>query len=120
MAVRAFTRTPGDGRTYHYVWTGLLNGDTGALVRSPGAADMTFQVFGTFGGGAIILQGSCETGDSQTNFFTLTDNGDNLISFVEAKGEAVAPMAAAIRPNVTSGDATTSLTAILYVRSTMR
>jgi len=60
MAVRAVERTSGPGKTFHYVWTGLQTGDTGQPVVHPGAADMTVQFFGTFGGATIILEGSCQ------------------------------------------------------------
>ena len=120
MATRGFVRSNVSGRVHRFTWLGLLNGDDGQLVSIPGAADMTFQVFGTFGaGGAIILEGSCEA-DPPSNFFQIRDGGDNVISFNAADGEMTAAIAVFIRPRVTGGDGTTNLTAILLARSTMR
>lgn len=120
MATRSVARTPVSGRVHRFTWVGLLNGDDGAPISIPGAADMTVQVFGTFGtGGVIILQGSCEE-SPPSNYFQMRDQGDNLISFIVADGESVGPIAAFIRPRVTEGDANTDLTMILLARSTMR
>ena len=120
MAVIDFVKTQGPGRTFHYVWAGLATGDTGRPVVHPGAADMTVQFFGTFGAATIILEGSCQvlTGAVDT-FFTMKDGGDNNISKTAADGEAIAPMAASIRPRV-SGGSNVDLTCILFLRSTMR
>ena len=122
MATRSVVRTDVSGRVHRFIWTSLLNGDDGELISIPGAADMSVQVFGTFGtGGTIIVEGTLELLDpAPTNFFSLRDGGDNLISFTSADGEMVGPIAAAIRPNVTAGDGTTDLTMILLARSTMR
>ncbi len=119
MATRSFTPTEVSGRVHRFVWLGLANGDDGDPISMPGASDATIQVFGTFGGGTIILEGSCEV-DPPSNFFQMRDGGDNVISFNAADGEMVGPIAVSIRPRVTAGDATTNLTAILLVRSTMR
>lgn len=119
MATRSVVRSD-SGRVHRHTWVGLLNGDDGELVSIPGAADMTVQVFGTFGaGGTIILEGSCEE-SPPSNFFQMRDQGDNLIAFIVADGESVGPIATFIRPNVTAGDGTTDLTMILLARSTMR
>ena len=120
MAVIDYVRTLGpNGKTFHYVWA-LGDADTGQTVQHAGAADMSFQVFGTFGSATVILQGSNQPFDGTIDtFWTLTDQADNAISFTSAGGEAVAPLAAAIRPS-TSGGSGTAITAILFIRSTMR
>ncbi len=119
MATRSVIRTEVSGKTHRYVWLGLGNGDDGAPISIPGASDMTFQAFGTFGAnGTIILEGTCK--ETATTFFQMRDGGDNVISFGSADGEMVAPIAVFIRPRVTNGDGTTDLTAILLARSTMR
>ncbi len=122
MATRGFVPTDVSGRVHRFTWAGLLNGDDGVLVSIPGAADMSVQVFGTFGsGGTIIVEGTLELLDpAPTNFFTLRDGGDNPISFAAADGEMVGPVSVAVRPRVTAGDGTTDLTMILIARSTMR
>ena len=120
MAEISYVKTPGPGRSFHYVWTALGDDDTGQLVHHAGAADMSFQVFGTFGGATIVLQGSNQLlTDTIDQFWTLTDQADNPLSFTSPNGEAVAPLAATIRPS-TSGGSGTAITAILFLRSTMR
>jgi len=120
MATRSVVRTQ-SGPAHRFVWVGLLNGDDGEVISIPGAADMTIQVIvvAAGSGDTLILEGSLEE-LPPTNFFQLTDNGDNLISFSAAGGEAVAPLTSAVRPRVTAGDGTTNFTAILLARSTMR
>ena len=119
MATRGFVRTQVSGRVHRFVWLGLGNGDDGEPISIPGAADMTFQAFGTFGaGGTIIMEGTCR--ETAATFFQMRDGGDNVISFDSADGEMLAQMVAFIRPRVTAGDVTTDLTAILLARSTMK
>lgn len=103
------------------VWSPLLNGDTGTfeqLSRYP-VHSVTFA--GTFGaGGTIVLEGS----DDGVNFFTLTAEGgqaaptvDRIISATAADRfdfANVVPLH--IRPRVTGGDGSTSLTVTLISR----
>lgn len=95
------------------VWTGLLNGDTGAPIKFPASAFKSIQFNGTFGaGGTIVLQGS----NDGTNYYTLTDPQGNAISKTAAGLEAIEEICLWIRPSVTAGDGTTDLTATLLVR----
>ena len=99
-----------------YTWTGLLNGDDGAGGPHVGSGDRTVQVFGTLGvGGTIIFEGSLDGG---TNWFPLRDPSSTAISFTAAGGRAILENVALVRPRVTGGDGTTSLTAILMTRRT--
>jgi len=99
-----------------HTWTGLLNGDDGSPALYTGAGDRTVQVLGTFGvGGTIIFEGSLDGG---TNWFPLKDPSSTAISFTAAGGRAVLENVLAIRPRVTGGDGTTSLTAIMCARRT--
>jgi len=103
------------------VWTPLTttNADGGAI-EMPGSADRTIQFVGTFGaGGTIILQGSnlpSPTAGTDTDWFTLTDPQGNAISKTAAAGEAVLELTRWIRPKVTGGDGTTSLSGYLLVK----
>ena len=98
-----------------YTWTGLLNGDDGAGAPHVGAGDRTIQVLGTFGvGGTIIAEGSLDG----TNWFPLRDPSSTAISFTAAGGRAILENVAFVRPRVTGGDGTTSLTVILMTRRT--
>lgn len=120
MAEINYVKTAGpNGKSFHYVWA-LGDNDTGQMVQHAGAADMSFQVFGTFASATVILEGSNQPfNDTIDTFWTLTDQADNAIAFTAAGGEAVAPLAATIRPS-TSGGSGTAVTAILFLRSTMR
>lgn len=91
-------------------WSGLLNGDQGDGVA--GAWDTAhFQVSGTFGaGGSVQIEGS----DDGTNWVKLTP------AALTAAG-IFAPLAVNerpkfVRPSVTAGDGTTSLTVIGYFK----
>jgi hypothetical protein len=82
-----------------------------------GYADKTVAITGTFGaGGNVAMEGSLDG----ANFFTLTDPQGNLLNipaagpFIKAITEAVIQ----IRPHVTGGDGTTSLTVTLFQRGT--
>lgn len=98
-------------------WTGLLNGDDGSWFDSRNFADRTFQVFGTPGvGGSITLQGSNDQSDPPTNAFTLTNHVGATLVFAAAGGGTSAEAPRWVRPLVTSGDGTTSLTVRLVAR----
>lgn len=98
-------------------WTGLLNGDTGAAVELVDYADKTVTITGTFGtGGTLVLQGS----NDGTNWFSLTDPQANAISKTAAAMEAVLEAPRYIRPNVTAGDGSTSLTVQMCCRRSAR
>lgn len=98
-------------------WTGLLNGDTGAAVELVDYADKTVTITGTFGtGGTLVLQGS----NDGTNWFSLTDPQANAISKTAAAMEIVLEAPRYIRPNVTAGDGTTSLTVQMCCRRSAR
>lgn len=99
-------------------WAELANGDTGSSWESWKLADKTMQVFGTFGtGGSVTMQGSNDprviTDPSNAVWFTLTDPQANAITKTSADGEQIQENPRYIRPNVTAGDGTTSLTVIL-------
>jgi hypothetical protein len=94
-------------------WTGLLNGDTGAVVEMVDYADKTVTITGTFGvGGTVALQGS----NNNSDWFSLTDPQANAISKGTAAMEIVIENPRYIRPSVTAGDGTTSLTVQMCCR----
>lgn len=99
-------------KTLIYTWV-LANGDTGQPVEMPGFADRSIQVEGTFGaGGNLRIQGS----NSGANYATLTDPQGNDLNITAAKIEQISEVVRWMRPNVTAGDGTTSLTVTLLVR----
>jgi len=114
------TRTAGSSNSSSHgsscrviTWTGLLNGDDGEPVKLVFAPDRSIQFFGTFGtGGTIVLEGS----NNGTNYVVLTDPQGNNISKTAEGIEMVTELTLWVRPRVTGGDGTTSLTAILLAR----
>jgi hypothetical protein len=119
MTIRAYT-TAGQlivGSTITWTWVGLLNGDTGtpAPVRDGLQQWLAVLNSGTLGAsGNLRWEGSIDGG---TTWATLTDdqtNALNMTAIPTAKVMREKPLL--VRPNVTSGDGTTSLTAILVTR----
>jgi hypothetical protein len=110
------------GDNAHVVrWGPLTTTDAdGGAVEMPGSSDRTVQFTGTFGvGGTIIMQGSnvlAPVAGTDNDWFPLTDPQGNAISKTSAAGEAVLELTRWIRPKVTAGDGTTSLTARLLVK----
>lgn len=102
-----------NGWISRYKWTPLLNTDVGSAVNSAYFADRSVQVFGTFGGGTIVLQGS---NDGGTTYVTLKDPLGNNLSFTTAGFKMIGDLAHLIRPSVSGGDGTTSLSVWVLMR----
>jgi len=100
-------------QTAHIIqWATMLNGDTGSPVEMPGSTVRSVQVQGTFGaGGTMQLKGS----NDSTNYIVLTDPQGNSISKTAASIEAIEEITRLVRPEITAGDGTTSLTVTLLV-----
>jgi hypothetical protein len=111
-------------RAYLIQWTGLLNGEFGSwFIPAAYFTDRSVHVLGTFGAaGSVAIEGSNEaapTENTQANAIGLVD------PFASSPGVALAITAAgikqigqvvyAIRPHVTAGDGTTSLTVNMLV-----
>jgi len=92
----------------------LATGDDGAPIRYAGAADRTVQVFGTFGGATIGMQGSLDG----INWAPLTDAQGNAIAMTAAGLEAITELVRFTRPVVTGGSGT-SVTVMLLMRQTI-
>lgn len=119
MAVRAATVTQPQRGVVKVVWSGLLNGDTGAAEDCSRFTDATVHVSGTFGvGGSVTLQGSNNAGASYQELHNplvttaLTFTAEDLQQILETS-------VGLMRPNVTAGDGTTNLT-VSIVASTTR
>lgn len=113
MATRTLTATPVYPNVRLVVWTGLLNGDQGSPWEVGDFADYTIQIVGIFGaGGTIVFEGS----NDGTTYFTLNDVQAAAISKTTAALEQVAEAPRYVRPSVTAGDGSTSLTCTLYAR----
>lgn len=96
-------------------WTGLTNAttDVGEALEMPGFADRSIQVHGTFGtGGNCKIEGS----NDGTNYYVLTDPQGNALDVTAAKIEQVSEITRYIRPRISAGDGTTSLTVTMLLR----
>lgn len=117
MATRVptITRNPnGQANCMLVSWTGLLNGDDGTPVEMGDYADFTAQFQGTPGAGlSVNLEGSVDS----TNYVVLTDPQGNVITKTSVGViELCEEGPRMVRPRVTAGDGTTSLTVTLWAR----
>lgn len=119
MAVITPTVVALDGGTKLVTWATLLNTDTGAPVYLPDFGDRSVQLSGTLGvGGAVTMQGSNDAPTAApATYGGVTDPGLTAI-VLSAVGaiETVLDPVVWIRPNVTAGDGTTSLTVKMFCR----
>lgn len=111
-----YTRIVTHGDRGHVIqWTPMTNSgsDVGTPVEMPGSADRSVQVTGTFGtGGSVRIEGS----NDGTNYAVLTDPQGNALDITTAKIETIMELTRYIRPRVTAGDGTTSLTVTMLVK----
>ncbi len=89
-------------------------GDTAQPLQYAQWADRSIQVEGTFGGATVTFQGS----NSGNTYVSLTDPQGNTLSLTAAGIKQVMEVTAYIKPVVTGGDGTTSLTFTAIVRRT--
>jgi hypothetical protein len=102
---------------YKVSWASIANSDNGTAVELYGSADRSVQITGTFGaGGTIVIEGS----NDGTNYVTLYNLQASALSFTAAGLKGVAEITRYIRPRVTAGDGTTSLTVTLLARRPSR
>lgn len=115
MATVARTTENIVGGTIRVTWTGLTTTNTdGAPIFAPDHPEKDVQVFGTFGaGGSVRIQGSLDAG---TTYAALNDVQGNALNVTAAAIERVQETCAQIRPLVTAGDGTTSLTVVMILR----
>lgn len=96
-------------------WTGLTfaTTDDGDPLEMPGSADRSVQVTGTLGaGGSVRIEGS----NDGVNYAALNDPQGNVLDIATLKIEQVLDLTRYIRPRITAGDGTTSLTVTMLVR----
>jgi hypothetical protein len=97
-------------------WTPLTfsGTDDGVPLVVPGWTERTVQVFGTFGaGGSVRIEGSIDGG---VTYGVLTDPQGNALDITAAKLETITEAVTHIRPRVTAGDGTTSLTVLIFAK----
>ncbi len=98
-------------------WAGMQTGDVGLRIELANFADRSVQVTGTFGaGGSVRIEGSLDG----TNYAALTDPQGNALDITAPKIEAITELVRWIRPAVTAGDGTTSLTVTMLLKGAAR
>lgn len=120
MAVRAGLVTYPARGVVKVVWSGLLNGDTGDFQGLMGYPDKAVSVKGTFGAaGSVSIQG---TNDAGTTADIINDSrGEaNPLTFTAQDMRQVLENPEGVRPIVTAGDGTTSLTVTLISSNVSR
>ena len=114
MATRKGSGAVRNNSYFVHEWAGLLNGEDGAAVERGDLSDKTVQVSGTFGaGGTVLIEGSMDG----TTWATLRSPLDTALSLQAAAVHAVLENPRYLRPRVSAGDGTTSLTVVLGARS---
>jgi hypothetical protein len=111
-------------RSTYITWANLANGDTGEPLSFAGHADKTMQVFGTFGaGGSITFEGSNDprviSDPNNAVWFTMNDPQTLPLVKTGAGGDLIIENPRFMRPRITGGDVTTSITAILCCKSVL-
>ena len=113
MSTIPHTRTAtGSSAAFVASWTSLALGDDGQAMPFSQYSDKSVQVFGTFGGASLRVEGS----NDGTNWATLTDPQGNDLLITTAKIEMVTEAAAYTRPFVVGGDGTTSLSVAMLCK----
>lgn len=122
MATVALTQKKHIRGVHEFKWTPLTttNSDgakAGPDSGAPSLPDKTVHVTGTAGASfSMNIEGS----NDGTNWVILTDPQGNVLTFTAIdKLEQIQENPLYIRPNVTAGDGTTSVTVIIAARSSM-
>lgn len=96
-------------------WTGLLNGDDGAPVALPSYGEKTFQLSGTLGaGGTLQIEGS----NDGVTYSTLEDKQGVAATLAALAMVSVQDRPIYVRPRISAGDGTTSLSVIMAAHRT--
>lgn len=111
MATRTALSEPISKDVVLITWTGLAGtADVGSAEQLARFSDKTVTATGTFGG-TVVIQGS----NDGTNWFTLTDQNAQSLSYTGAGGGLIAENPRYIRPAVTAGTVT-SVTVIICAK----
>lgn len=120
MAIVPITPTkPNDTTNARFImWPNMANGDTGQPLEIQRYPDKTVHIYGTFGaGGSVTIQGSNDprviSDPSNAVWTTLTDPQANALTKTSAAIEVILESPRYIRPSVTAGDGTTSITVVI-------
>ena len=99
-------------------WSGAAFGDTFTPIISGSLVDHSIQVEGLFGvGTSVTLQGSNDATSSSTgNYHALTDPYGTTIAITSSSIKQSTEVTSWIKPAITAGDGTESLTVTVSVR----
>ena len=90
-------------------WSPLTSSNVdGTPFVCPMFSDKSVQVYGTFGGATVTVQGSNDS--SSPTYATLADPQGNALTVTLAKIEQVLENTYSVRPLLSGGDGTTSIT----------
>lgn len=113
MATVPVSVEEGESRTFIARWV-LGPGDDGEPIRYSGAVERTIQIFGSFGGASVAIEGTLEL--TPTTWLPITDVQGNAINANSNKLETITELVRHLRPKVTGGSGTT-VTVLLMMRS---
>lgn len=103
-------------------WLLLDGDDVGSVVETSSWQDRCVHVFGTFDSGTIVLQGSNDPlaatapNDVGTSWVTLRDPAGNNLSFTAAGLKQILELPRYIRPSVSGGGGSCSLSCVINAR----
>jgi hypothetical protein len=101
------------GRTHLYQWLLTTADHTGEAGNNPGASDRTIQVYGTWGGASLTVEGS----NDGTNWATLHDPTGEELVFTTDGIAVILENPLYIRPRLSVVGAGASVNAKLLSRS---
>jgi hypothetical protein len=116
MAQVDYTVAPinGDEAAMQVTWSAMKAGDTARPLAYSQWADRSVQAEGTFGAATVTLQGS----NSGNTYVALSDPLGNTLSLTSAGIKQVMEVTGYVKPVLTGGDGTTSITITAVVRRT--
>jgi hypothetical protein len=106
-----------DRQILFIVWKNLANGDTGNPLVIPGFTSQTIQFTGTFGsGGLIVMEGTLDSVSASPTYTPVERSGGGDLNASNEEFDSVRSNVYKLRPRVTSGDGTTSITVRLFMQ----
>lgn len=105
--------------TYVVTWGPMANGDVGSPFLCCNFPDKSVEVSGTFGaGGTVTFQGTNMV--TSPTYSTLRDATGATLSITATDLRSILENPLQVRPNITAGDGTTSLTVSLVCTTIAR
>lgn len=105
-----------DDRVFVTTWTPVTNADTCEAIRHSSVRDRCLQVLGTFDSATVALHGS----NDGTNYAALKDAGGSAIGLTAAGIVQVQQIPVWVKPVISGGGASQSLTIVLAERRGFR